>query len=60
MICGFCGREIPERTPDPQARCGACSGGCRKVHCPFCGYANPAVSGLLKKLVRPKADHDKE
>jgi hypothetical protein len=34
--------------------CGACPGGCRKVHCPYCGYANPIVSGRLRRWAEGK------
>jgi hypothetical protein len=53
LICGFCHKEIPEQVgvEDRQA-CGACLGGCRKVHCPFCGFANPAPGKYLKKLLK--------
>ncbi|AMV72579.1 hypothetical protein DBW_2239 [Desulfuromonas sp. DDH964] len=60
MICGFCGREIPDRLPQPEDRCGACPGGCRKVHCPHCGYANPSVPAFLQKLTRSRAKGEKE
>ena len=59
MICGFCGREIPDEIDQERTSCGACSGGCRKVHCPHCGYGNPLVSPLLrrwKKKSGPKED----
>jgi len=35
--------------------CGACLGGCRKIHCPYCGQENPAVPELLEKFIK----HDK-
>lgn len=60
MICGFCGRRIPDTPPRPEERCGACPGGCRKVHCPYCGYANPVVGGLLKRLAGKASTSDKE
>ena len=47
----MCHKEIPEVLPDKENRCGACSGGCRKVHCPFCGYGNPAMPNYLKKFM---------
>lgn len=60
MICGFCHREIPEQVgaPDGETVCGRCLGGCRKVHCPYCGYANPAPSAYLKRLLKRKKDSD--
>jgi hypothetical protein len=53
MKCGFCGREIPDE-PGQEKSCGACPGGCRKVHCPYCGYANPVVPGFLKRWSKKK------
>jgi hypothetical protein len=55
MKCGFCGREIPDE-PGREQSCGSCAGGCRKVHCPYCGYANPAVPALLKRWLKKKDD----
>jgi hypothetical protein len=49
MKCAFCGREIPDAPEAGQKSCGACSGGCRKVHCPYCGYVNPVISGRLRQ-----------
>lgn len=53
MICGFCGKEIPEEVGPGEEKnsCGSCRGGCRKIHCPYCGYANPAPGKLLKKFL---------
>lgn len=53
MKCGFCGREIPENIE--QRPCGLCPGGCRNVHCPYCGYKNPLPSNLLKRWLGDKA-----
>lgn len=55
MKCGFCGRAIPDE-PGQEQSCGACPGGCRKVHCPYCGYANPALTGFLKRWSKKKDD----
>jgi hypothetical protein len=52
MICAFCGREIPDQ-PGKTERCGSCLGGCRKIHCPWCGYANPLTPDYLKRLQQP-------
>ncbi|MFO7982241.1 MAG: hypothetical protein R6V08_02205 [Desulfuromonadales bacterium] len=52
MRCGYCNREIPDEVK--QEPCGACPGGCRKIHCPHCGYENPAPAGWLKKLLEKK------
>jgi hypothetical protein len=32
--------------------CGACIGGCRKIHCPYCGQENPLVPELFDKVLR--------
>jgi len=42
MKCGYCGRELPDRVDPEREPCGRCRGGCRMIHCPYCGYANPA------------------
>lgn len=59
MICGFCGRDIPDEI-EAQSSCGLCGSGCRYVHCPWCGYKNPLPTGLLKRLMRKKAAESKE
>jgi len=53
MTCGFCGKEIPaEVGPGAEKNaCGSCRGGCRKIHCPYCGYGNPAPGKLLRKML---------
>jgi len=56
MNCGFCGRKLPGKIE--QKPCGACPGGCRKIHCPWCGYANPAPPKLWRK--RPGGDDKKQ
>lgn len=56
MKCGFCGREIPDE-PGLEKSCGACRGGCRKVHCPYCGYANPVVPEFLKRWSKKQDDN---
>jgi len=48
MKCAFCQKDIPEEVPEKS--CGQCVGGCRKVHCPYCGYANPLPSGWLERM----------
>jgi len=57
MKCAFCGEPIPDQPDALRERCGTCPGGCRKVHCPRCGYANPLVPDFLKKFQQHK---DKE
>jgi len=56
VICGFCHREIPEKVgaPDGEERCGGCLGGCRKIHCPHCGYSNPAPGKILQRFLGKK------
>lgn len=56
MKCGMCDKEIPDLLPEAEDRCGACPGGCRKVHCPYCGYGNPALPNYLKKFAADNAD----
>jgi len=58
MICGFCGKEIPDQLPEKS--CGRCGSGCRKVHCPYCGYENPAPSEFLTRLFNRKKTSSKE
>jgi hypothetical protein len=58
MICGFCGKEIPNQLPEKS--CGRCGSGCRKVHCPYCGYENPAPSEFLTRLFKRKKSSTKE
>ena len=60
MKCGFCGKDIPDRPDDDRTPCGVCPGGCRKVHCPHCGYANPVVSGRLKRWLGEKEPEKKD
>jgi hypothetical protein len=50
MKCSFCENEL---TVDMLRKegCGGCFGGCRKIHCPYCGQENPIVPELLEKLV---------
>ncbi len=54
MNCGFCQREITVKVgaPDGEKTCGICFGGCRKVHCQHCGYANPAPGKLLSRFLK--------
>ncbi len=59
MICGFCHKEIPDEkvgNRNGEESCGRCLGGCRKIHCPWCGYANPAPGRLLSRLLSKKKD----
>ncbi len=54
MRCGFCGKEIPDEVDLKEKACGACRGACRKIHCPCCGYANPAIPAFLRRSKKPK------
>lgn len=51
MKCTFCDNEL---TPAMlrEKGCGACLGGCRKIHCPYCGQENPLVPELLEKFIK--------
>ena len=60
MKCGMCQKEIPDATPGKENRCGSCSGGCRKVHCPYCGYGNPVMPGYLKKFISGDEDQGRK
>jgi adenine-specific DNA methylase len=55
MKCAFCGKEIDEAIGQFD-RCGRCSGGCKMVHCPHCGYANPLVPSYLKRFIKSAED----
>jgi len=57
MNCGFCRREIDAEVGAPAGgkSCGSCMGGCRKIHCPYCGYANPAPGKLLSRFLTLKS-----
>lgn len=57
MKCAFCGKKIDEQQVGKSDRCGQCPGGCRKVHCPHCGYANPVVPNFLKRFLKSEDDH---
>ena len=61
MNCGFCGREIPDEVGPGQEKnaCGSCLGGCRKIHCPQCGYANPVPGSWLKRLLSSKKKEER-
>jgi hypothetical protein len=51
MKCTFCGNQL---TIDMlrEKGCGACLGGCRKIHCPYCGQENPVIPELLEKFIK--------
>jgi len=58
MICGFCGKEIPDKVG--LNSCGGCGSRCRKIHCPYCGYANPAPGKFLERLLKSKTKKEED
>ncbi|OHB27988.1 MAG: hypothetical protein A2X84_13450 [Desulfuromonadaceae bacterium GWC2_58_13] len=56
MKCEFCGREIP--ADHVQKSCGLCAGGCRKVHCPYCGHENPATPAYLRRFAEKEKKNE--
>ncbi len=57
MKCSFCEHELDLEMIREQS-CGACIGGCRKIHCPYCGQENPLIPEYLDKIL--KKDKSKE
>lgn len=57
MKCSFCEHEL---TPEMvrEKGCGGCLGGCRKIHCPYCGQENPALPEFLGKVLHNKKRKD--
>ena len=51
MKCSYCEHELDVTMVSEQA-CGACIGGCRKIHCPYCGKENPMVPAYLDKILK--------
>ena len=51
MRCSFCEHELTAEMLREEG-CGACLGGCRKIHCPYCGQENPVVPEIFDKLFR--------
>ena len=51
MKCAFCGRELTAAMLR-EAGCGACLGGCRKIHCPYCGQENPVIPEIFDRLLK--------
>lgn len=51
MKCKFCENELTVAMMRAES-CGGCFGGCRKIHCPYCGQENPIVPELLEKLFK--------
>lgn len=59
MKCSFCENEL---TPEMlrEKGCGGCLGGCRKIHCPYCGQENPLVPEILEKFIKHGKSDDKK
>lgn len=57
MKCDFCEHELTPEMLRAES-CGACIGGCRKIHCPYCGQETMMVPGFLERL--RQADKDKK
>jgi len=51
MKCTFCEHELTAAMLREEG-CGACRGGCRKIHCPYCGQENPVVPEIFDRLFR--------
>ena len=51
MRCSFCENELTAEMLR-EAGCGACGGGCRKIHCPYCGRENPIIPEIFDKLLK--------
>lgn len=50
MKCSFCEHELTPAMLRAQG-CGTCRGGCRKIHCPYCGQENPVLPEYLVELL---------
>lgn len=55
MKCAFCDHELTPAMLREEG-CGACPGGCRKIHCPYCGQENPVTPEFLVKLLGKKRE----
>jgi hypothetical protein len=55
MKCASCEHEL---TPDMlrEQGCGSCLGGCRKIHCPYCGQENAVTPEFLVRLLGKKRE----
>lgn len=51
MKCSFCEHELTPAMLREES-CGGCIGGCRKIHCPYCGQETPMVPEFLEKMLR--------
>ncbi len=59
MKCSFCEHDLTAEMLREKG-CGACMGGCRKIHCPYCGQENPIVPELLEKFIKHDKSVDKK
>jgi len=59
MKCSYCEHELDMNMIRAEA-CGACIGGCRKIHCPYCGQENPMIPEYLEKILKKGKNKDKE
>ena len=51
MKCTYCQHELTAEMLREEG-CGACIGGCRKIHCPYCGQENAVVPEIFDKLFK--------
>ena len=59
MKCTFCEHELSADMLR-SAGCGTCIGGCRKIHCPYCGQENPVLPEIFDRLLGNAADAAKK
>jgi len=59
VICSFCENELSPEMLRTEG-CGSCLGGCRKIHCPYCGKETPLVPELLEKFLKHDKHDDKK
>ena len=53
MKCSYCEHELTPAMLREQG-CGTCPGGCRKIHCPYCGQENPVTPEVLARWLGKK------
>ena len=59
MKCIFCEHELTAEMIRGEG-CGACLGGCRKIHCPYCGQENPVEPKIFDRLFKQdKSEQEK-
>jgi len=59
MKCRFCEHELTTEMLREEG-CGACLGGCRKIHCPYCGEENQVNSDFFDRLLRRAPENGKK